>query len=214
MKITKFGHCCLLIEESGVRVITDPGSYTETQNEIKNVDVILISHEHQDHFHVPSIKKILENNPNATIITNTSVCDLLIKEGIDSAKIVEDGNSFEVKGLSFEAFGKDHAVIYKEMGLVENTGYFVGKRLFYPGDSFYDPKRPVDILATPFAGPWMKISEAIEYVLSIGPKKCFPVHDGGLNLSGMGFSRRVAPIIFQKSGIEFIPLEINTETEI
>ncbi|MBI2052837.1 MAG: MBL fold metallo-hydrolase, partial [Candidatus Ryanbacteria bacterium] len=28
MKITKFGHCCLLIKENGVRILTDPGTYS------------------------------------------------------------------------------------------------------------------------------------------------------------------------------------------
>ena len=80
MFITKFGHCCLLIEEKGVRILTDPGSYTTAQDALKDIDVVLITHEHQDHFHVPSVKKILENNPEVVIITNTSVCNLLAKE--------------------------------------------------------------------------------------------------------------------------------------
>lgn len=32
MKITKLGHCCLLIEIRGTRFLTDPGSYTTSQN--------------------------------------------------------------------------------------------------------------------------------------------------------------------------------------
>ena len=217
MKITKFGHCCLLIEEKGLQILTDPGTYTDAQNEIKNIDVILITHEHQDHFHVPSVKKILINNPGAVIITNSAVNDLLKKEGIISAKVVEDGEDLNVKDILFEAFGEKHAVVYKEIGQVENTGYFIGEKLFYPGDAYTIPergsKRNVEILAAPFAGPWVKISEAIEYVLAVKPKKCFPVHDGGLNDGGAGFSRTVAPKIFSVEGIEFVPIEINKETE-
>lgn len=50
MKITKFGHCCLLIEENGVRILTDPGTYSTQQSEVKNIDFVLITHEHADHF--------------------------------------------------------------------------------------------------------------------------------------------------------------------
>lgn len=214
MKITKFGHCCLLIEENGVRVLTDPGTYTTAQDEIKNIDVILITHEHQDHFHVPSVKKILENNPEAIIITNNSVNNLLLKEGIQNVKIVDDGNSFTWKDLIFEAFGKEHAVIYKERGLVENTGYFIGERFFYPGDAFYNPKKPVDILALPIAGPWCKVSHSIDFFLDIKPKKMFPVHDGQLNSIGIKvFHGGHISVIAKENNIEFIPLEINTETE-
>ena len=38
MNITKLGHCCLLIEEKGLRILTDPGAYSTGQNEIKNID--------------------------------------------------------------------------------------------------------------------------------------------------------------------------------
>jgi len=210
MKITKFGHCCLLIEENGLRVLTDPGSYTEKQNEIKNIDVVLITHEHQDHFHVDSVKKILVNNPQAKIITNSAVNALLSKEGIDSV-VVEDGQSLEEKGIVFSGHGKEHAIIYKKWNSVENTGYFIGERLFYPGDAFYNPNKPVEILALPVAGPWCKISEAIEYALEIKPKICFPVHDGGLKSPGV--AHRAPSTILPEHNIKFLPLEIDKETE-
>ena len=58
MKITKFGHCCLLIEENGVRILTDPGTYSTQQSEVKNIDFVLITHEHADHFHIDSLKAL------------------------------------------------------------------------------------------------------------------------------------------------------------
>jgi len=64
MKVKKFGHCCLLIEEDGVRTLTDPGGYTDLDvvvRQSRNIDVILITHEHADHIHVPSLKRLLEN---------------------------------------------------------------------------------------------------------------------------------------------------------
>ncbi len=217
MKITKFGHCCMLVEEKGsgdtLRVLTDPGSYTETQNEITNIDVVLITHEHGDHLHIDSVKKILEKN-KPLIITNSSVDAILKKEGINGARIVEDGESFEYKGLQFKAFGKLHEVIHKEWSIVQNTGYSIGERLFYPGDAFTNPKIPVDILALPVSGPWVKISDAIDCCIAINPKIAFPVHDGGLNENGLGFNRRVAPQILEKHGIKFQVLEIGKETEL
>ena len=42
MKITKFGHSCLLIEENGVRILTDPGTYSTQQSEVKNLELLKV----------------------------------------------------------------------------------------------------------------------------------------------------------------------------
>ena len=73
MKITKIGHCCLLIEVEGSRILTDPGSFTVEDLVTDNIDVILITHEHADHLHIDSVKKIVEVNPKVQIFSNSSV---------------------------------------------------------------------------------------------------------------------------------------------
>ena len=163
MNITKLGHCCLQLEEGGVKLLTDPGNFTTAQNDITGLDAILITHEHQDHYHVESLKAVLANNPTAVVISNNAVGKLLDKEGI-AHRIVGDGQATEVKGISIEGFGTEHALVYPpDTGLVENTGYFVAGKFFFPGDNFYVPGKPVDILALPVAGPWMKMSEALDF---------------------------------------------------
>jgi L-ascorbate metabolism protein UlaG (beta-lactamase superfamily) len=37
IKVTKLGHCCLLIETGGLRILTDPGSYSTSQSEVKDI---------------------------------------------------------------------------------------------------------------------------------------------------------------------------------
>ena len=37
---------------------------------------------------------------------------------------------------------------------------------------------PVDVLATPAAAPWMKISEAVEYLRAVAPARAVPIHQG------------------------------------
>ncbi|OGH90131.1 MAG: hypothetical protein A2537_03615 [Candidatus Magasanikbacteria bacterium RIFOXYD2_FULL_36_9] len=211
MKITKFGHCCLLIEEKGVRVLTDPGTFSTSQDDVKNIDLVLITHEHQDHLYIDSLKKILENNLGVKIITNKSVGVLLEKENI-VYEVVEDGQQFTLKDVLIEAFGKEHAVIYSTLPTIENTGYFIANKLFYPGDAFTNPGKPVDILALPVAGPWMKLSEAIDYAKEIKPNRCFPVHEGILKMPGA--THKIPPTALESVGIEFIVLEIDKEVEI
>ena len=204
MKITKYGHCCLFIEEKNLRILTDPGNYSTLQNNVTGVDVILITHEHADHFHIESLKQVLKNNPKVKIVTNKGVAVHLDKEKIAHI-LLEDGQSDSFGGVKIEGFGAVHALIHEEWLKVQNTGYLIADRLFYPGDAFYDPKRPVDILALPVAGPWMKIGEAIDYAITLKPKVAFPVHDGGLKSSAT--VNRVSSGILPKHGIEFVVIE-------
>lgn len=206
MKITKFGHCCLLIEEDNLSILTDPGIYSTDQNDIKNIDLVLITHEHQDHLHIDSLKMVLANNSKARILTNHSVGNLLDKEGIEY-EILEDGQNLKDKGISIEAFGKKHAVIHPAIPQTENTGYFIANKFFYPGDAFTDPHKPVEILACPVAGPWLRLSDGIEYAKELKPKICFPVHDG--ILKSIGSTNRIPSQVLPPFGIEFIVPEIN-----
>lgn len=193
MKITKLGHCCLVVEENGLRIMTDPGAWSTLQNEATGIDYVFITHEHQDHFHLESLKTVLKNNPKAKIVTNQSVGKLLDAEKI-SYELLEHGGVKEFSGVHVEGHGGKHAVIYENFGQVQNTGYFFQNRFFYPGDAFYvpaeasakegNPSMPVEILALPVAGPWMKISEAIDYAKLLKPKVCFLVHDGFLKFGG------------------------------
>ncbi|NBQ41671.1 MAG: MBL fold metallo-hydrolase, partial [Mycobacteriaceae bacterium] len=40
------------------------------------------------------------------------------------------------------------------------------------------PGEPVDVLACPAAAPWMKISEAVDYLRAVAPRHAVPIHQG------------------------------------
>lgn len=212
MHITKLGHCCLLIETRGVRFLTDPGNYTFEQNTQKDINYVVISHEHTDHLHVESLKIVLNNNPQAKVICNASVGKILEKERIHFIKI-SDGESYDCDGVNISAHGTKHEIIYKDYEQVENTGYMFDNKLFYPGDALHVPNIPVDILAFPVTGPWCTIAKAVDYVLEVQPRIAFPVHDGNL-IKKTGITVRLPNIELPKAGIKFIALELGQKTEL
>lgn len=202
MKIIKLGHCALLIELKGKKFLTDPGNYTiEAQLEAENVDYILYTHEHADHFHLDSLKKIKEKKPNVIIYANVSVGDLLEKENI-SYNLVQHKDVIVLGEIIIEGIGEKHAVIHSSIPQSDNTGFMIDKRLFYLGDALTNPDREVEILALPVAGPWIKISEVIDYALMIKPKSAFPVHDAVRYSFTHGFVEKM----LEDNKIEFYPL--------
>lgn len=200
MEITKLGHCCLLIEEGGKRLLTDPGSYSELQNEVKDIDFVLITHEHQDHLHIDSLKVVLENNLQAKVITNSAVAKLLDEAGI-SYELIADNETKKLGEVAVQALEAEHAEIHSELPKVLNSGFFIADKLFYPGDALIDPKQEIEVLALPVAGPWIKIGEAIDYALKLRPKYAFPVHDAGLKQPGI--AHKAPSIVLPKHGINF-----------
>ena len=213
MNIKKIGHCCLIIKTNGVTIVTDPGSFTTAQDELTGVNVILVTHEHQDHFHIDSVKKMVANNPGVKIITNATVGKLLEKEGI-AWELVAQGGKNDAHGVLIEGYGCSHAMIYGDWGQTENTGYFVDGKLFYPGDAFTNPNRPIDILAIPAGGPWMKLPEAIEYALALQPRAAFPVHDALYNDGSIGFLHKMLESVLAKNNIAFTPMVAGEEKDL
>jgi L-ascorbate metabolism protein UlaG (beta-lactamase superfamily) len=180
MRITKFGHSCLLIEEGKARILLDPGSYSSGFEDLTELDAILITHDHPDHLSADNIKALISLNPDAVVIADESSAKQLDEGGV-KVTAVKAGDHPEVKGVTIQVVGALHAEIHSSMPQAVNVGYRIGERFFYPGDALTVPDFKVEILALPAAAPWSKISETIDYLLEIKPKFAIPVHDGILS---------------------------------
>jgi len=202
LHVTKIGHCCLLIKTRGVTILTDPGMFSSDQDNIVGIDIVLITHEHADHLHVDSLRQILKNNPKVKVFTNQSVKAILDKENIFSS-VIPAGELIKVLNIEIQSFDGKHAEIFEEIGQVENSGFLLDNSFFYPGDSYTEPGVPVNVLALPVAGPWCKISDAINYALRINPQNAFPVHDGQLQKGREGANYAVVKKVLDENNIKF-----------
>jgi len=213
VKIKKIGHCCLLIEtDAGKRVLTDPGNFSTGQNDATGIDLVVVTHEHADHLHVESLRAVLSSNPGAQVVANAAVGATLAAEGI-AYQLLEGEATATVAGVPLEAHDARHEEIFEEMGQVQNTGFFIAERLFYPGDAFAIPAKSVEILALPVAGPWCRIRDAVSYALSVKPKIAFPVHDGMIQDGRFGSIHGAPAKFLPPAGIEFRPLGAGEEAD-
>ncbi|MBI4175068.1 MBL fold metallo-hydrolase [Candidatus Berkelbacteria bacterium] len=210
MRITKYGHSCLLVEEGNGRLLFDPGSYSEVPADLTDLDAIFVTHEHPDHCDVELIKRLHNLNPAAPIVSNPAVCKLLGEQNLP-ATLLSNGQKVIIKDVAIEGFGDHHTPIHSSIPPIRNIGFMVAGRLFHPGDRFIDPQRPIDILALPVAGPWLRLDEAIDYALALKPKQAFPFHEG--NLKNSGSVHRIPGTILIPQGITWTVIEAGTPHE-
>jgi L-ascorbate metabolism protein UlaG (beta-lactamase superfamily) len=213
MKITKLGHCCLMVEIGEVRILTDPGNFTSGYESVSDIDIVLITHEHADHLHIPALAQVLSRSSEAAVFANRTVGNLLTEAGIPYS-LLEGVTEIECCGVSLRAHDARHEEIFADFGQVQNTGYFIHNALFYPGDAFAVPSYAVPVLALPVAGPWCKIADAIRYAIAVKPDKVFPVHDGMLQTERIGGAHAIPKKVLAEHEIEFIPLVAGETVEV
>jgi L-ascorbate metabolism protein UlaG (beta-lactamase superfamily) len=205
MKLTKLEHAALILEASGRRLFIDPGSFTTALTDTANAVAVVITHEHGDHWTPDQLDRILAMNPGVTIFAPAGVAAAAAGYAVT---VVADGDTAEAGPFTLRFFGARHAVIHESIPVVDNIGVLVNGEFYYAGDSFTIPEGvQVGTLAVPAAAPWMKISEAIDYVLALKPRRSFPTHEMLLSRAGKDLSNARIQAATEQAGGEFFPLE-------
>jgi L-ascorbate metabolism protein UlaG (beta-lactamase superfamily) len=179
MQLTHFGHSCLLAQFGGTSLLFDPGNFSHGFEGITGLSAIVITHQHPDHVDVARLPALLAGNPQATLYADPQTAAQLGER----CQPVRVGDELSVGSLTVRAVGGRHAVIHPEIPVIDNISYLVGDgdhpaRLMHPGDALFVPDEPVDVLAAPASAPWMRISEAIDYLRAVAPTRAVPIHQG------------------------------------
>ena len=103
MKITKFDHAFLLVEESSQQLVIDPGSYSPELPKLENVVGIVLTHLHDDHSYLPHIKAIQSQFPQVKIYGPQ---DVAAKLGEISCEVVSHGSHLKVGSFQLDFFGE------------------------------------------------------------------------------------------------------------
>ncbi|MGH3688147.1 MAG: MBL fold metallo-hydrolase [Pseudonocardiaceae bacterium] len=197
MEIVHLGQSCVLVETRMARLLLDPGVYSTDFAELTGLDAILITHQHPDHLDLDRLPALLTGNPGAQLVVDSGSATQLASAGI-AHRVVGPGQRLEVADTTVEVIGGDHGVIHPDIPVVPNNGYLIDDdtgTVLHPGDSFTLPGRPVDLLLLPIAAPWLKVSEAVDYLRAVAPPLAVPIHQAIMAKLGKHYDlfRELAP---------------------
>ncbi|AGJ58267.1 MBL fold metallo-hydrolase [[Kitasatospora] papulosa] len=176
LNLVKKTHSCVRLERDGRSLVIDPGGFSE-DDAVVGADAILVTHEHPDHFDEGRLRAALESDPAVQVWTLRSVAERMSGAFPGRVHTVGHGDTFTAAGFEVQVHGELHAVIHPDIPRITNIGFLVDGSVFHPGDALTVPDHPVETLMLPVMAPWSKISEVIDYVREVKPRRAIDIHD-------------------------------------
>lgn len=204
MKLTKYEHACMVLEEQGKKLVIDPGGFTPTFGDPADVVAVVVTHEHADHFDPGHLRKILDNNPGVQFFVAPEVAEKFQKPNVQVPQIRQ---IYQAGPFKLQFYGEQHAIIHRDLATIGNIGVMVNDTLFYPGDALTEPGVPVQVLAMPADAPWLHIGQAIDYIRAVMPGLCIPTHNGLLSANGHAIHNNALGTTCEKAGAGFTYLQ-------
>lgn len=203
MRITKLEHACLRLELEDRVLIIDPGGFTLPLDDLQRVVAVVLTHEHPDHWTPAHLERIREFVPDVPVYAPAGAA----AAGADVI-VVSPGDTVTAGPFTLTFHGGTHNVIHESIPVVDNVGVLVNDVFYYPGDSYAVPRgADVRVLAAPLGGPWLKIGDAMDFVLAVKPRLAFGTHDMTLSRIGADMHRARLTWAAEQNGGEFVPLE-------
>lgn len=212
MHVTKHEHACVRLERDGKTLLIDPGMFTEPLADLHGLAAVVITHEHPDHWTSQHLARILEESPSVPIYGPEGV--VRAAAGFDIRE-VSPGDELEAGPFRLKFFGGRHAVIHESIPVIDNVGVLVDDEFYYPGDSYAVPKgADVTLLAAPVGAPWLKIGDAMDFVLAVKPRRVFATHDMTLSPAGLAMGRERLTWAAAQNGGDFVALDPGDATDL
>ncbi len=185
----------------GVSILTDPlledrlgllhrhGDAVAHLLEDVDIDVVLISHAHHDHLHLPSLRRI-RGRPQ--VVVPKGLGQLVTRSG-HAVTEVAAGERIEVGGIGVQAIRAEHDGRRRPFGpAAEALGYRIGGSapIYFAGDTDLCPEMDdlagaIDVALLPVWGWGPRLgaghldpARAAEAVLRIRPRLAIPIHWG------------------------------------
>ncbi len=187
MRITHYGHACLLVEVNDWRILIDPGNYSDGFQDLRDLDAIVVTHQHADHVDPERFDALVAANRGARVYSDAQTAEILGDDGLD-VEVLLVGNDVIIGDVTVSPFGDQHAFNHSGVPRVANIGVRLTAEgeptLFHPGDAYDAEPGPVDVLAVPLNAPWTPVRDTIDFVRRIAPEGIVPIHDALLSPTG------------------------------
>jgi len=184
LKITFIGHASLCMEYMGMVIHVDPVSQYGDYTRLPKGDVILVTHEHFDHFDPRTIDIVKKKG--TLVIGNVKVGRLL-----SGVQIMRNGEEKVVAGIKITAVPAYNVVNFRSPGVPyhpkgEGNGYilnFDGTRVYIAGDTENTPEmkalKGIDIAFLPMNLPYTMSPEMVaDAARAFRPRILYPYHYG------------------------------------
>ncbi len=182
LRITFFAHSSLMFEYGGKHIYVDPVKSSADYASLPKADVILVTHDHYDHFDIPVIE--LLSTPATVFIGNKSAV-----EQLGEGEAMANGDTRSLPFMDVEAVpayntSPDRQGFHPRGG--RDNGYILtigGMRIYIGGDTEDTPEmlalKDIDIAFLPVNQPFtMTEEQAARAVKAIRPKIFYPYHYG------------------------------------
>lgn len=189
LKITFIGHGTLMFTFDGKVIHADPWSRLADYTKLPKADIILLTHEHPDHFDLKALEILQTKN---TMLVLTEACAGHLKGGI----VMHNGDAKTVLGLKIEAVPAYNIVHMRSDGHPFHpkgvgNGYvitFGDKRVYVAGDTENIPEiktlKNIDIAFLPMNLPYTMTPEMVaDAAKAIKQKVLYPYHYGETDTS-------------------------------
>jgi L-ascorbate metabolism protein UlaG (beta-lactamase superfamily) len=191
---------------------------------MERIDVVLISHLHQDHLDLPSLRRL----PGAPhVIVPSGGARLVRRAGLEDVREVRVGNRIDVHGQSIQVVPALHRGRRRPLGPeAEAVGYVISGsgRVYFAGDTDFfegmaDIAADLDAALLPVSGWGPSAGEghldpcsAARALRLLRPRVAVPIHWG--TLFPLGRARRPAELRNPASDFARLAAEIAPEVEV
>lgn len=183
-------HASFVMTTPGMVIYNDPVGGAEAYAELPAPELILITHEHSDHYDPETLAALIGDNTK--LITNPAVYEMLPEDLRSRATAIANGESTTAGDITIEAIPAynttEGRLEYHPEG--RDNGYVLGidgTRVYIAGDTEDIPEmralNDIDIAFVPMNLPYtMTVEQAASGVAAFGPGTVYPYHYRGSDI--------------------------------